>query len=89
MWWGNDGSWGYGWWWPGIMVMAVFMVLCMVMMTRMMNRGMACCHGRWHNAQGDAAERMLANRLASGEIDVDGYERALDALRRTADSTRA
>ena len=32
--------------------------------------------------QADAAEEILRERLARGEIDAEEYERALDALRR-------
>ena len=88
MWWSSDGSWGHTWWWPGIVVMAVIMLACVVMMARMMSHGMSGAQ-RWrHGAPGDVPEHMLANRLASGEIDVDEYERLLDALHRAADSTR-
>ena len=88
MWW-SDASWGHGWWWPGIIVMAVFMIVCMVMMARMMSHGMS--GSRSHESERhrrDVPERILANRLASGEIDLDEYERLRDALQRTADSTR-
>ena len=64
----------FGWWWAA----AVFMVICMVLMGRMMM-------GRSHSAhdEGPGPERRLAERLASGEIDVEEYERLLEALRRT------
>ncbi len=88
MWWNGDGFWGHGWWWPGLIVMAVFMVICMVMMARMMSHGMSSSHhGNPVHAGRDAPERTLANRLASGEIDIGEYERLLEALQRTADST--
>ena len=89
MWWSSDGSWGHGWWWPGIVAMAVLMLLCMVMMARMMRHGMSGSQRRQPNARGDVPEHMLASRLASGEIDVHEYERLLDALQRPADSTRS
>ena len=88
MWWGGSGSWGHGWWWPGIAVTAVFMVLCMVMMVRMVSHGMSGSQRRRHDAPGDGPEHLLANRLASGEIDVHEYERLLDAIQRPTDSTR-
>jgi uncharacterized membrane protein len=88
MWWNSDGSWGHGWWWPGLIVMAVFMIICMVMMARMMSHGMSRSHHANPRHPGhDAPERTLANRLASGEIDIDEYERLSDALQRAADST--
>jgi uncharacterized membrane protein len=84
MWW-NHGSWGFGWGW--ILIMGVAMVVCMAMMARMMG------HGTWGrmwpsgNRDEDAPERILARRLASGEIDVAEFERLRDALRQTSNST--
>ncbi len=74
-------GWGAGWW----LVVAVFMVICMVMMGRMMGHG--------HSGQGghgwrDDPERTLADRLARGEIDVEEYNRLLEALHRTDHSAR-
>ncbi len=87
MWWGN-GSWGYGWW-PVIMLMGVFMVICMVMMARMMSHAMPGSHTGESERHGpDVPERILAQRLASGEIDVGEYERLRDALQRPANSAR-
>ena len=74
---------GWGWWGPGVF----FRVFCMVMMAWMMM-------GHGHGADGShtsesyghkpgEAERILAERLARGEIDVDEYERRLSALRGT------
>ena len=68
-------GWGAGWWW---LVGVGFMVLCMVIMGRMMG-GM----GHGGHGRSDDPERMLADRLARGEIDVEEYERLLEALRRT------
>lgn len=79
--------WGPGWGWAG----AVFVVICMVVMARMMGHsghGGHGGHGAMEHDGADAAERTLANRLASGEIDIDQYERLHDAIRRT-DSTAA
>jgi putative membrane protein len=82
-------GWGAGWWLVG----AVFMVICMVMMGRMMG-GMMMGHG--HSAQSghghdgnEEPERTLADRLAKGEIDVEEYNRLLETLRRTNNSARA
>jgi uncharacterized membrane protein len=82
MWWFADGSGAYGWWWLGI----VFMFVCFVLMGRMMS------HGRTGGHHGDShqlevPERILANRLASGEISIDEYERVLEALHRPVGST--
>ena len=70
----------FGWWGFG----AVIMVICIILMGRMMmGHGHSSEHG--HRSQGESAapEDRLAERLASGEIDVEEYERRLDALRRT------
>ncbi len=75
--------WGHGWWW--IVVMAIGIVA----MSRMMGHrghGGDAGHGRaGHGGQGsdDPAERTLANRLASGEIDVEEYERLREVIGRT------
>lgn len=84
MWWNH--AWGFGWGW--ILVMAVGMVVCMTMMTGMMR------HRAWgrmwpagdRGQDEDAPERILARRLASGEIDVQEFERLRDALQRTSRS---
>jgi uncharacterized membrane protein len=74
-------GWGTGWWLVG----AVFMVICMVMMGGMMGHD----HSR-HGEHGsrDDPERTLADRLARGEIDLEEYNRLLEALRRTDTSAR-
>jgi putative membrane protein len=72
-------GWGAGWWLVG----AVFMVFCMVMMVRMMGMGHWGHGGDSGHGGTNEAERTLANRLAKGEIDVEEYERLLEALRRT------
>ncbi len=84
MWWNGNGSWGHGWWWPGIFIMGIVMILCMLMMARMMG------HGRLRSRFGaagthmpDAPERILGNRLASGEIDIEEYNTLRDALQPT------
>jgi uncharacterized membrane protein len=81
-------GWGAGWWLVG----AVFMVICMVMMGRMMGGMMGHGHSA-HSGHGhdrdEEPERTLADRLAKGEIDVEEYNRLLEALRRTKHSARA
>ena len=75
----GDGSWG--WWGPGVLLMG----FCMLMMVWMMaGHG---SHGSHHsdsepsgaNGRG-SAERILGDRLARGEIDVEEYDRRLRAL---------
>ena len=78
-------GWGAGWGLVG----AVFMVFCMVMMVRMMGMGHSGHSGDSGHGGSDEPERTLANRLAKGEIDVEEYERLLEALRRTDSSHRA
>jgi putative membrane protein len=68
--------WGSSWWIFG----ALFMVVCMVLMARMMmGHG---DHGGAQHGQPDTPERTLDNRLARGEIDIEEYERLRETLRR-------
>ena len=92
MWWNH--SWGSGWGW--ILVMGVAMVVCMAMMARMMmghGAGGRMWPGAWGrmgpagNHDQDTPERILARRLASGEIDVAEFERLRHALQQTSGST--
>ena len=82
MWWGIDGSWGHGWWWP------VAMIICMLLMSRMMKHGGSHTHRSQHRGL-DVPERLLADRLAKGEIDVTEYERLRDALQGTHEESPA
>jgi putative membrane protein len=88
--WSRDGSWA--WWGPGVL----FLILCMVVMVRMMGHGHGHGHGSHRSHAGGAAghrageaERILAERLARGEIDIEDHERRLAALNRTGDLGRA
>ena len=73
----------WGWWFPGIFVM----VVCMALMWMMMGHGMFGSRSRESERQTrDTPERTLDNRLASGEIDVDEYQRRRDELQRTRTS---
>jgi uncharacterized membrane protein len=74
-------------WWP---IGIVFMIFCVWMMGRMMmGHGMFSSRSDESERPGpDGPERILANRLASGEIDVEEYERLRDALNRTGESPR-
>lgn len=72
--------WGSGWWIFG----ALFMVICMVVMARMMmGHGDHGGHGGAQHGERDSAGRTLDNRLARGEIDIEEYERLRETLRRT------
>jgi putative membrane protein len=73
-----SGSWG--WWGPGVL----FLVVCMVMMVRRMGHGHGSHTGGLHGYQLSRAERILAERLARGEIEIDDYERRLAVLQRTS-----
>lgn len=81
MWWNNDGFWGSGRSWPGILVIGLGMLACMAMMAMMMRHGMSRNTQNKPDAD-DAPESILAKRLASGEIDVEEYERRREALHR-------
>ena len=83
--------WGWGW------GFAVFMICMALMFWMMMGHGMMghnreahgpTEHGHRGDREEDVPERILANRLASGEIDTDEYERLLATIRRTDGSTR-
>jgi uncharacterized membrane protein len=83
MMWNGDGSWG--WWGPGLLLL----IICMVMMVRMMSQGTHRSHmdeQRWPRP--DGAERILADRLACGEIGIDEYERRMAVLQRASQSDR-
>jgi hypothetical protein len=59
--------WTGGFWWPGLVLIAAFMVICMVLMFRMMRsmRGMVMCgFGRWLEPRDerDADERAHGDR---------------------------
>jgi len=70
----------WGWWGPGVF----FMIFCMgMMMWMMMSHGHGSHTGESHGPGG--AERILAERLARGEIDIEEYERRLAELRRTSE----
>ena len=72
--------------WGWILIMAVAIAVCMPMMAHMMRHGAPGRMGPADDRDEDAPERILARRLASGEIDVTEYERLRDALRRTSNS---
>lgn len=82
MMWSGDGSWGVA------AVALPFMILCIAMM-RMMGHGHGSHgHGEHNTRVGESApqrsggpERILAERLARGEIDIDEYDHRLAALR--------
>ena len=83
--WNGGGSWG--WWWLALPLM----ILCMVLMGRMMGHGHGShgTHSGGASGQGSGgAERILAERLARGEIDIEEYEHRLAVLQRTSEVDR-
>ena len=77
-----SGSWG--WWGPGV----IFMLFCMGMMMWMMMSHGHGSHGSHTGESPRGAERILAERLARGEIDTEEYERRLVAIRRSRETER-
>jgi putative membrane protein len=78
----NDG----GWWLPAALVF----IVCMVMMVRMMGHGAHGSHADQSQGRSSAGpERILAERLARGEIDVEEYQRRLAALRQRNEAGHA
>jgi uncharacterized membrane protein len=65
--------WGFG---------GVFFILCMAFMLWMMfgHGTMGHDHGDKEQRGTDTPERILAERFASGEIDIEEYEQRLEAL---------
>jgi putative membrane protein len=90
MWW-NHGFWGSGWGWSLFVIFVVAMFACIVMMGRMMMRRGTSGPMRegpsrpsWWGAgdrDAESPEQILDRRLASGEIDVEEFNRLRDALR--------
>jgi putative membrane protein len=84
----DGGSWAW-WWMPGIL----FMALCMGMMVWMMSGHRS--HGS-HDSRSDepdgngsaSARRILAERLARGEIDAEEYEHRLRVLQQNRELDR-
>lgn len=75
---GHDVERFFGWWVAGL----ILMVICMVMMLRVAGHGHGSRTGESHGQGPGGAERILAERLARGEIDIEGYERRLAVLHR-------
>jgi putative membrane protein len=76
--WDGDDHMGDGWWWVmgiGWLLFLAFIGLLVYLLVRHHTDTGAA--GR----QGSTAERLLAERLARGEIDDDEYRRRRDALR--------
>ncbi len=84
MWWN-----GFGWGWGLVML---GMLMCVAMMAMMMSHGSSRRMrgpGETHvdsSERADAPERILAKRLASGEIDVEEYQRLRDTLQRAGNA---
>lgn len=76
MWW-THGDWGWGAWLSMTLFMLAFLaVVAWVVVTVV--RG-----SRTEPSSSRDPERILAERLATGEIDEDEYQRRLDTLRGT------
>ena len=73
----------WGWWWIALPLM----FLCMWMMVRMMGHGPGSHTSTSESSrdQSGSAKRILAERMARGEINIDEYERRLAALQATSD----
>lgn len=76
-------------WWPGPMLWAVFMVVCVALMARMMSHGRRSAGiGGMHRSteqdpgrqETDEASQILNERLARGEIDIQEYQRIQQTL---------
>jgi putative membrane protein len=82
-WWAANGSWGgVGWFWAPIMMIGC--VLMMVMMMGGMRRhgGHGSQREEEHGQQAESAERILADRLARGEIDEEEFIHRREILHR-------
>ena len=66
--------------WGWILIVAVAIAVCMPMMAHMMRHRGPGPVGPGDDRDEDAPERILARRLASGEIDVKEFTRLRDAL---------
>ena len=81
----SDGS--GGWW----LLALPLMFVCMVMMMRMMGHGHGSHGAHTGESRADRVggpERILAERLARGEIDIEEYELRLAALRPASEPDR-
>jgi putative membrane protein len=90
MMWNGDGSWGV------VAVALPFVILCIAMMWMMGHGHGSHGHGEHNTRVGASAgrrsggpERILAERLARGEIDIDEYDHRLAALRGASEPDRA
>ncbi len=71
-------GWHYGDWWMmgiGLLFWLVLLGLAVWLIVRATRRERP-------EPRGEAAEAILRRRFAGGEIDVEGYERRLEVLRR-------
>lgn len=81
----NDGWGGGSWWWMAIMMIAFWGGVIWLAVT-FIRRGPNTSHPHTHDTQPlaaarPAAQEILAERLARGEIEPDDYRQRLDALR--------
>jgi putative membrane protein len=73
---------GYGWMWPmgGMMIGSVILAALVVGLIVWLLAGNGSSRGTPGDDLADA-RRILAERLARGDLDTDEYDRRLDALR--------
>ena len=88
MMWNGEGSWAWSW-------LAVPLMVVLVLMTGRMMLGRGHRHCADSGDTGDpagrrsgGAERILAEQLARGDIDIDDYELRLGALPTTSPPDR-
>lgn len=70
----NDGHMDGDWWWMALM-MSVLVAVVVVLVIWIVRRGESTLR------QHQSPEEILKRRLADGSIEVEEYERRLDALR--------
>ncbi|GGR98917.1 hypothetical protein GCM10010169_49400 [Micromonospora fulviviridis] len=67
-----------GWIWPMGAMMIGWLILAVIIVAAVW---LAVGNGRRPADRNDSARRILAERYARGELDVEEYHRRLDALR--------
>ncbi|MDE3181723.1 MAG: hypothetical protein KGM47_18920 [Acidobacteriota bacterium] len=67
---------GQGWWWPHELIWAVVILVLAAMALAILAPATRSWLARWD------PEQIFKRRYAQGEVDGEGYERALADLRR-------